>query len=190
MPPPSAGRQAESAASGGNVEKRTGGRPALALGHLAGTLKASLPVLTENERRLPLEYSCFRAQMSPPVKWEGSPRETKSFAIFMERREAGNPPFLTWALYDIPATYTHLERNVPKMPEPGEGMKHARADNGAVEYTGPCESRGNIPYTVRLFALDAVLPLPAGADIDDLIRAMNGHIVDMAEVNFIHYLRF
>ena len=124
------------------------------------------------------------------MKWEASPRETQSFAVFMERREKEAAPYLTWALYNIPATFTGLPQNLPKVPEPGDGMRHARSDHNAAEYVGPCEAKGKIPYALRVFALDAALALPAGAPPDDLIRAMNGHIIDMAEVDFIHYLRF
>lgn len=167
------------------------GRPVLLLDHLAGTLKASVPALTEREKRLPLEHTCFRAHISPPVRWSGSPRETQSFVVFVERRGGDKEaPYLTWALYNIPATYTSIAQNLPKLLEPGEGMRHARSDADATEYVGPCESKGRIPYVLRVFALDAALALPAGAPNHDLMRAMNGHIIDMAEVDFIHYLRF
>src|SRR3989338_1596445 len=130
------------------------GRPVLLLDHLAGTLKASVPALTEREKRLPLEHTCFRAHISPPVRWSGSPRETQSFVVFVERRgDDKESPYLTWALYNIPATYTGIAQNLPKILEPGDGMRHARSDVDAAEYVGPCESKGKIPYVLRVFAL-------------------------------------
>lgn len=166
------------------------GRPLLQLDKLAGTLKLSLPVLTAAEQRLPLEFTCFRANISPPLTWEGAPAGTKSFVVFFERQERDTAPFINWALFDIPAKNKNLKQNLPKQAEAGEGMRHARSDHSAAEYVGPCEPKGKIPYVGRLFALDTMLDLEPGLPVNDLMRAMNGHIIDVSEVKFIHYLVF
>lgn len=166
------------------------GRPLLQLDKLAGKLKLSLPVLTETENRLPLDFSCFRANISPPLSWEGAPAGTKSFVVFLERREEDAAPFLSWAIFDVPASYKGLKQNLPKQAEAGDSMRHARSDHDTAEYVGPCEPKGKIPYVMRLFALDAVLDLQPGIPANDLIRAMNGHIIDVTEIKFIHYLAY
>ncbi|HEY8190507.1 MAG TPA: YbhB/YbcL family Raf kinase inhibitor-like protein [Micavibrio sp.] len=177
--------------TGGNdVGADKWGRPLLQLDKLAGTLRLALPVLTETENRLPLDFSCFRANISPPLLWTGAPAGTKSFVVFLVRQEAGAAPLVSWSLFDIPANYKGLKQNLPKQAEAGDSMRHARSDHDAAEYVGPCEPKGKIPYVIRLFALDAVLDLQPGLPVNDLIRSMNGHIIDMAEIKFIHYLAF
>jgi Raf kinase inhibitor-like YbhB/YbcL family protein len=166
------------------------GRPLLQMDKLAGTLKVSLPVLTEKEQRLPLAFTCFRANVSPPMAWEGVPVGAKSLVVFLERREQGVAPFISWALFDIPATGGDLKQNLPKQAEAGGSMRHARSDHDAAEYVGPCEPKGKIPYAIRLFALDTVLDLEPGLPVNNLIRAMNGHVLDATEVSFIHYLAY
>ena len=57
---------------------------------------------------------------------------------------------------------------------------------GSFAYVGPCEPRGVIPYVVRLYALDVKPDLKADADRNALFAAMNGHILDVAEIAFVH----
>jgi Raf kinase inhibitor-like YbhB/YbcL family protein len=166
------------------------GTAILQLDHLAGTLKMNVPVLTARENRLPLDYTCYRANISPPLQWTGAPQATKSFVLFLEKREIEANPQETWIIFNVPGDLDGLEKNIPKNAELENGIRHAASDQGVMEYTGPCEPRGKVDYAFRLFALDTVLGAPAGTKKDDLIRAMNGHIIDADEVPFIHYLRF
>jgi Raf kinase inhibitor-like YbhB/YbcL family protein len=161
--------------------------------NLAGTLKLRIPVLEAAgaQKRLPLEYTCYRSNISPPLQWEGEPKKTKSFAVFLERDEKDKPPFLKWIVFNIPATATGLPANLPKQADASkDGTAQALSDQGAAAYVGPCDPQGKVEYVFRLFALDTVLKAPAGASKDELIRAMNGHIIDVSDVAVVHYLRF
>lgn len=155
---------------------------------VSGDFSVSIPALTA-DGRLPLEYTCFRAHVSPPVEWRGAPRGTKSLAVFMERRISGETPYVTWALFNIPADRNGLPRDLPKTPELEDGMRHARADSGAAEYSGPCQPEGKIPYVLRVAALDVMIGLPAGVPVAGLADAMKGHVLGKTEMPFIHFLR-
>lgn len=183
LPPPSVDIPADSGVD-------AYGRPKLDLSKIAGTLKLTVPSLSEIDRRLPLDYTCYRKNVSPALTWSGAPSGTKSYVLFLERRKLKEAPFLVWALYDIPASGKGLPANMPKSKAYTNGMRHALSDHDTAEYVGPCEPRGKIPYAFRLFALDTVLGVPAGLPNRDLMKAMNGHILDAVDVEALHYLRF
>ena len=68
-------------------------------------------------------------------------------------------------------------------------MRFGVSNYGNPEYVGPCDPKGKQKYRIRIFALDTVLDNEVGVSKNDLIRSMNGHIIDMAEINFIHYFK-
>ncbi|MBU0800208.1 MAG: hypothetical protein KKA05_04310, partial [Alphaproteobacteria bacterium] len=69
------------------------------------------------------------------------------------------------------------------------GIRQAQNDHGSLGYTGPCIPRGQVKYKLRLFALDTTITAAGNTKFVDLIPLMNGHIVDAAEYDFIHYLK-
>ncbi|MCX8104061.1 MAG: YbhB/YbcL family Raf kinase inhibitor-like protein, partial [Candidatus Bipolaricaulota bacterium] len=51
-----------------------------------------------------------------------------------------------------------------------------------IGYGGPCPPSGTHRYFFKLYALDAVLTLASGATKDELLKAMEGHILAQAEL--------
>lgn len=165
------------------------GPPRLQLNNLAGTLELSVPFMAVRNK-MPLKHTCFNVNASPALNWEGAPTGTRSLVVFLERRTVdGNEPFLNWALFNIPGEDSGLPENMPRSATLGNGARHALSDHDNVGYIGPCEALGEYTYALRVFALDTMLDLAAGAHKYELIRAMNGHIIDAAEQEFIHYKR-
>jgi Raf kinase inhibitor-like YbhB/YbcL family protein len=164
------------------------GKLTLQLDNLAGTLKISSPVLQPGGR-IPLEHSCYRKNKSPPLGWADAPRGTKNLVVFFEAVDAVEGDSLQWAVYNIPVTMSALAGALPKEPLLPDGAAQALNDGGNIGYVGPCKPKGEFPYRLRVFALDTALDLPGALKKDDLIRAMNGHIIDMAVLNLVHYYR-
>lgn len=135
---------------------------------------------------LPLKYTCFRESVTPPLAWQGAPKGTKSFALFLEKREKEEVLLENWLLFNIPGDAAALRGNLPRAGDPGGGMSYAGNGYGNAGYNAPCDRKGRHSYVFRLFALDASLPLKQGAGRDDLVRAMNGHILDAAELPVVH----
>jgi len=55
-------------------------------------------------------------------------------------------------------------------------------DYGTIGYTGPCPPPGEmIRYQFKVYGLDAMLDLKAGADKHALIQAMKGHVLQFGE---------
>lgn len=166
----------------------TTGPATLQLDNLAGTLSVSLPFM-EVRNKIPLDHTCYRRNESPEMNWTGAPPATKSYVVFLERRTGndGSRAFVTWALFNIPADASGLNAAQARDATLPNGAKHAISDHNNIGYIGPCEPKGKYDYAMRVFALDTVLDAPARVRKDDLIRAMNGHIIDAAEQKFIHY---
>lgn len=164
------------------------GPPELQLDNLAGTLELHLPFM-DIRSKMPLDHTCYRKNESPAMDWEGVPSGTQSFVVFLEKREIDKDPYVSWILFNVPGEESRLAGGQSKEGTLASGAKHANADHNNIGYTGPCEAKGRHNYAIRIFALDTVLDLQPGAHKHDLIRAMNGHIIDAAEQEFHHYYR-
>ena len=161
----------------------------LELDNLAGSLVLSMPGITNELRRLPLVHSCYRDNITPSLSWSDAPDGTKSFALFMEQRKPDEKPYVNWVLFNIPLDSSGLPENLPREKELADGTSFGRNDNGVSDYAGPCDPKGKVDYAIRLFALDITLDKEADIGKDELIRSMNGHIIDEAEITFYHVLR-
>lgn len=125
---------------------------------------------------IPAKYTCDGADVRPPLRIAGVPRNARSLAVVVEDPDAPGGTFVHWVAWNIdPRTATLPEKAVPA------GAVTGRNDFGTTGYRGPCPPSGTHRYFFRLFALDTALSLPAGADRTRLNAAMKGHIVARAE---------
>jgi len=53
---------------------------------------------------------------------------------------------------------------------------------GRTGYGGPCPPSGTHRYFFKLYALDTALNLKAGASKEDVLRAMEGHILAQGQL--------
>lgn len=129
------------------------------------------------------EYTCKGADVSPPLSWSGVPSGTKSFALICDDPDA---PFMTWVhwvIYDIPADVTELSEGVPKDEELSNGARQGRSDFRKIGYGGPCPPPGGPHrYFFKLYALDAMLNLEPGLTKNELLKKMEGHILEEAQI--------
>lgn len=134
---------------------------------------------------IPTGHTCDGADGSPPLTWTGSPEGTASFALIVDDPDAPSGTWVHWVLYDLPRTVTSLPADIPKtdaLPRLGEA-RQGRNDFRRIGYGGPCPPRGPAHhYHFKLYALDDVLGLPAGASEHDVVRAMEGHVLAAAEL--------
>ena len=123
------------------------------------------------------------ANVSPPLSWSGAPEGTKSFALLVEDPDAPSPrnprpkPWVHWVLYDIPAGVTSLA-------EGQSSGTQGKNDFGEPAYGGPMPppGSGTHRYFFKVYALDKELKLPAGATRDQVLAAMQGHILAQGEL--------
>jgi Raf kinase inhibitor-like YbhB/YbcL family protein len=135
-----------------------------------------------HEKMIPSKYTCDGKNISPPLAWSGAPTATKSFALICDDPDAPIGTWVHWVFFDIPATVTSLPENVSRLEEiPGLG-KNGKNTSRHWGYDGPCPPSGIHRYYFKLYALDAMLNLQPGLTKEELLKAMQGHILAQAEI--------
>lgn len=178
LPAAPAGPMQQQAQQGSNVP--------LALTRVAAT--GALQVTSGGFRAgaaMPAKYSEYADGVSPPLAWSAVPG-AKSYAVIMEDPDAPQKPFVHWLAWNIPANVTSLPEGVqeqPRLTEP-DGVLQGRNTRGSSGYYGPRPPVGDAAhhYHFQVFALDTVLALPFGADRDELVKALEGHVLGKGEV--------
>ncbi len=144
------------------------------------TLTLTSPAF-EDQGEIPERYTCDGKDISPELHWQGVPENAKSLVLIVDDPDAPDPaaPKMTWIhwlLYNLPADSQGLPQAVkdsglPAGTLPGENSWHRTG------YGGPCPPIGRHRYFFKLYALDTVLPDLKTPEKDELLRAMQGHIV-------------
>jgi Raf kinase inhibitor-like YbhB/YbcL family protein len=132
---------------------------------------------------IPLKYTCDGENISPQLTWTGYPENTKSFAIISDDPDAPAGDWVHWVLYNIPSYINELKENLPKDKKFENGTIQGITDFGRTGYDGPCPPGGTHRYYFKLYALNIPINKDAGMTKQELLKAMEGHIV--AEVQLM-----
>jgi len=103
--------------------------------------------------------------------------DAKSLVLLVEDLDAEPEPWTHWLVFNIPPTTTQVIAG--KVPlDSVEGL----ANGGTHPYEGPNPKyfTGVHHYKFTLYALDALLDLPAESDKKAVLPAMEGHVIDQA----------
>ena len=131
---------------------------------------------------IPDRYTCKGNDISPPLEWENAPEGSRSFALIFDDPDAPMGTWVHWVVYDLPAGCNKLPEDVPEVnPISGGGVQGTNSW-GRIGYGGPCPPSGTHRYFFRLYALDTVLGLEEGATKAQVLKAMEGHILDECEL--------
>ncbi len=131
---------------------------------------------------IPRRYTCDGDDISPPLAWTGAPAETRSFALISDDPDAPVGTWVHWVIYNLPASASELHEAVPPEKDLKNGARQGRNDFRKIGYGGPCPPGGTHRYYFKLYALDIVLNLPAGATKADLLKATEGHVLDQGQL--------
>ena len=114
--------------------------------------------------------------VAPPLEWSAPPEGTQELALVVEDPDApSTEPFCHWLVWGLaPQRGKLLEGEAP--PRVGKNAF------GNSEWLLPDPPTGQAAhdYVFQLFALDQPLALMPGATRDDLIGAMEGHVLAAA----------
>ena len=131
---------------------------------------------------MPSQQTCDGKDLSPDLTWEGIPAGTQSIAITAQDPDALLKPFTHWVLYDLPPKTRQLPAGLPPQPFLTLGGGHGKNDFGHYGYGGPCPTNGTHRYVFKLYALDKLLDLPAGATKTEVLEAIAGHVKATGEL--------
>jgi Raf kinase inhibitor-like YbhB/YbcL family protein len=131
----------------------------------------------QNAQAIPSRHSCEGDDVSPPLRWSNVPEGTRSLALVVDDPDAPGGVFTHWIVWGLDPAAEGLGEGEPA---PLEG----RNDFATSGYRGPCPppGHGRHRYVFRLYALDADPELDAGGTKAELERAIEGHVLTIAEL--------
>jgi Raf kinase inhibitor-like YbhB/YbcL family protein len=124
---------------------------------------------------IPPQYSCKGQNINPPLNIFNSPAGTQSLALIMHDPDAVSGDFLHWLVWDIPPSTESIAVNSVPV-----GAMQGLNGSEKSGYIGPCPppGTGTHRYIFDFYALDTTLDLPANSTMEDVIKAMKGHMLD------------
>jgi Raf kinase inhibitor-like YbhB/YbcL family protein len=144
-------------------------------------MQLSTPAFTD-AATIPTQHTADGVNISPSLQWSGAPGNTRSFALVCEDPDAPRGTWIHWVLFILPPDAVSLPEDVPTDAALPSGARHGKNDFGKLGYGGPAPPKGPAHrYYFKLFALDAILELPAGATRAQLEAAMKGHLLASAQ---------
>jgi len=126
---------------------------------------------------IPSKFSRDGQNINPALRIEGTPSNAKSLLLIMDDPDAPVGLFTHWLLWNIdPKTTDIAEKSVPK------GAVQGTNDYPTLGYGGPQPPSGTHRYYFKIFALDQMLDLKAGAKRAEVDAAMRGHVIAQGEL--------
>jgi Raf kinase inhibitor-like YbhB/YbcL family protein len=133
---------------------------------------------------IPLVNSAYGDNASIDIVWRNLPAGTVELALICDDPVVAMPqPFVHWVVYNIPATAAGLPGAMPVDPSPDlpglAGLTNGLSGVRRPGYFGPRPPLdGQLhAYHFRVYALDADLELPEGLNKEQLLEAMEGHVL-------------
>ena len=121
--------------------------------------------------------------VSPHLTWTNVPDGTVSFALVLIDPDTAllkkPDEVLHWLIFNIPGSARELSEGVPAQPQLADGSMQALNQAKKVGYMGMGAAAVGPyhHYTFELFALDTKLALGPEANLADVLKAMDGHIL-------------
>lgn len=135
---------------------------------------------------MPLQYTGYGIDQSPPLSLAGLANEAKSLSIIMVDLDI---PLIReyphWLIWDIPAI-----TEIPAAISQGETLTDFYNAKQGVAY-GKHEYKGPKPpkflhnrhrYVFTIYALDTMLSISGNANKKELLKAMQGHIIQQDSI--------
>jgi len=121
---------------------------------------------------IPAKYTGDGMDISPPLFISGVPEEAKSLVLIMDDPDAPGGVWDHWILFNIPVNTTTIKEGTTP-----PGARKGNNSWGGAGYGGPAPPSGTHHYRFKLYALDSVIGLDAGATKAQVERDMAGHVV-------------
>jgi Raf kinase inhibitor-like YbhB/YbcL family protein len=128
---------------------------------------------------IPRHYTGEGENISPPLEWHNVPERAEELVLICDDPDAPSPqPWVHWVLYNISP-----ERD--SLPEgKTSGAIEGQNSWGQAGYGGPMPPQGHgvHHYHFKLYALDQPLKIKASATKGEVLKTIQGHILDQGEL--------
>jgi Raf kinase inhibitor-like YbhB/YbcL family protein len=134
---------------------------------------------------IPDRYTQAGEDISPPLSWSNVPTGTVCFTLIVHDPDAavgsGTDDTLHWMLWNIPATVTALGERISSTAQLPDGTRQMSATGPNYRGPGAAAAGPAHHYVFELYALDALLDVPAVGASPAQTRAavlsgMAGHV--------------
>lgn len=144
-------------------------------------IKMKSTVFDEGEP-IPTRYTCDGVDISPPLEWDVLPKNTESIALICEDPDAPGGLWTHWIIFNLPAGTRNLKEHVMEREVLDNGAMQGLNDFGRIGYGGPCPPGGTHRYYYKMYAMDIKLDLPPQTRRNELLEAIDGHILDQGQI--------
>ncbi|MFW6321644.1 MAG: YbhB/YbcL family Raf kinase inhibitor-like protein [Halohasta sp.] len=143
------------------------------------SLQLTSPAFDDGEP-IPREYGYTERNVNPPLEVDGVPDEAESLALVVDDPDAVDPAGKVWDHWVV----WNVDPGTTTIPEDWDATAavEGRNDYGDRGYGGPNPPDREHSYRFRLYALDAEVDLDAGSTKDDLLAAIEGHVLGEAQL--------
>ena len=130
-----------------------------------------------NQEFIPAKYTCDGENINPPLEITNIPETAKSLVLIVDDPDAPLGTWVHWTVLNINPNNNKVKEG-ESFPGAVEGITSFKK-NG---YGGPCPPFGTHRYFFKAYALDALLNLNSQAEVKDITKEMEGHIIAKAEL--------
>jgi phosphatidylethanolamine-binding protein (PEBP) family uncharacterized protein len=133
----------------------------------AGGLVVTSPAIAA-DGKLPVEFTCDGAAISPPIEWKPGPKGTACYALALWH-EAPDRVKSYWVVHGIPASATSLPKGSRSVGTTGLN------DKGRAEYEPMCSKGPGVKqYHITIYALSSPPQLRSGGATREALLAAIG----------------
>lgn len=126
---------------------------------------------------IPKQYTCDGKNISPPLAWAGVPSNAKSLVLIADDPDAPVGTWVHWVVFNIPSAVRELPEAIAPIETLSTGGTQGKSSFGKIGYGGPCPPSGAHRYFFKIYALDTELNLRSASTKDDVVKAMDGHVI-------------
>lgn len=130
--------------------------------------------------KIPEKYGYTRENVNPPLEFEDVPGDARSIVLLMDDPDAKKPAgkiWDHWTVWNIPPG----TRRIDEGSLPGEAEEGV-TDFGSTGYGGPNPPDREHTYRFRAYAVDRKLDLSPDTTKEDVLDAIDGHIIEEAKL--------
>ena len=125
---------------------------------------------------IPAKYTCDGSDVIPPLDFDDIPPRAVTLALIMDDPDAPMGTWDHWVIWNMPPQQRHVAEG--KVPQGIVGRNSWKKN----AWGGPCPPDREHRYFFKVYALDRQLDIPPNSTKKDLERAMEGHIIEEAQL--------